>query len=104
MSGRVKWTPEEDSCLLGALRDLHGKGQTLTPWSTILKLHGAAGTKSKTLLGRNCVQLKDRARNIAIRLHTQRKEVPEYLGFIKLPESRVRGKGYVFICEDVYKH
>lgn len=93
MSGRVKWTPEEDSCLLGALRDLHGKGQMLTPWSTIIKLHGVTGTKSKTLLGRNCVQVKDRARNIAIRLHTQRKEVPEYLGFIKLPESRVGGKG-----------
>jgi hypothetical protein len=92
MSGRVKWTPEEDSCLLEALRDLHAKGQMLTPWSTILKLHGVTGTKSKTLLGRNCVQLKDRARNIAIRLHTQRKEVPEYLGFIKLPESRVGGK------------
>ncbi len=93
MSGRVKWTPEEDTCLLEALRDLHGKGQMLTPWSTILKLHGVTGTKSKSLLGRNCVQLKDRARNIAIRLHTQRKEVPEYLGFIKLPESRVGGKG-----------
>ena len=92
MSGRVKWTAEEDSCLLEALRDLHAKGQMLTPWSTILKLHGVTGTKSKTLLGRNCVQLKDRARNIAIRLHTQRKEVPEYLGFIKLPESRVGGK------------
>lgn len=92
MSGRVKWTAEEDTCLLQALRDLHGKGQMLTPWSTILKLHGVTGTKSKTLLGRNCVQLKDRARNIAIRLHTQRKEVPEYLGFIKLPESRVGGK------------
>ena len=92
MSGRVKWTAEEDSCLLEALRDLHTKGQMLTPWSTIHKLHGAAGTKSTTLIGRNCVQLKDRARNIAIRLHTQRKEVPEYLGFIKLPESRVGGK------------
>lgn len=91
-SGRVKWTAEEDSCLLEALRDLHAKGQMLTPWSTILKLHGATGTKSQTLVGRNCVQLKDRARNIAIRLHTQRKEVPEYLGFIKLPESRVGGK------------
>ena len=93
MSGRVKWTAEEDSCLLGALRDLHEKGQMLTPWSTIIKLHGVTGTKSKALLGRNCVQVKDRARNIAIRLHTQRKEVPEYLGFIKLPESRVGGKG-----------
>ena len=92
MSGRVKWTAEEDTCLLEALRDLYAKGQMLTPWSTILKLHGVTGTKSKTLLGRNCVQLKDRARNIAIRLHTQRKEVPEYLGFIKLPESRVGGK------------
>jgi len=92
MSGRVKWRAEEDACLLEALRDLYAKGQMLTPWSTILKLHGATGTKSKTLLGRNCVQLKDRARNIAIRLHTQRKEVPEYLRFIKLPESRVGGK------------
>jgi len=92
MSGRVKWTAEEDTCLLEALRDLHTKGQMLTPWSTILKLHGVTGIQSKTLLGRNCVQLKDRARNIAIRLHTQRKEVPEYLRFIKLPEARVGGK------------
>ena len=40
MSSRVKWTVDEDSCPLGALRDLPGKGQMLTPWSTILKLHG----------------------------------------------------------------
>lgn len=92
MSGRVKWTVEEDTCLLEALRDLHAKGQMLTPWSMILKMHGVTGTKSKKLFGRNCVQLKDRARNIAIRLHTQRKEVPDYLRFIKLPESRVGGK------------
>lgn len=92
LDGRVKWTAEEDQCLLNGLSEIHSRGNMLTPWAQVLKLHGPQGTSSQGLGNRNPVQLKDRARNIAIRLVNQRKAVPDYLQFIKLPEKRVGGK------------
>ncbi|KIM31590.1 hypothetical protein M408DRAFT_327089 [Serendipita vermifera MAFF 305830] len=90
--GRKRWTDEENKVFLFALEGkYHDKKASLVNiWSDILELHGPNGTECQTLANRNGVQLKDRARNIAMKMVKEGKELPEYLSFFKLPAVRVR--------------
>ncbi|PVF98632.1 hypothetical protein CPB86DRAFT_352323 [Serendipita vermifera] len=85
--GRVRWTAEEDKALLFALDALFGEGKLTRPWNDILQMHGPQGELGQELAGRNAVQLKDRARNLAIQYARQGK-VPEYLSWITLPGKK----------------
>ncbi|KAG8817782.1 hypothetical protein FRC17_011091, partial [Serendipita sp. 399] len=88
-TGRVRWTQEEDDVLLFAIEALYYKGNLLKPWDLIIKQHGPDGTEDRLLARRNVQQLKDRARNIAIKMSSNQEVIPEYLRWIKLPAKRV---------------
>ena len=90
--GRKRWSDEENKVFLFALEaNYYRKDANHTlPWAAIQKLHGKDGTECQTLANRNVVQMKDRARNIALRIVNDSKKLPEFLTFITLPKSRIR--------------
>ncbi|KAJ1668205.1 hypothetical protein IW140_000491 [Coemansia sp. RSA 1813] len=59
---RTRWTQEEEECFVRAMYE-HGNG-----WTAILGEHGVNGTVDHILAKRNRENLKDKARNIKIRL------------------------------------
>ncbi|KAG8858868.1 hypothetical protein FRB91_009112 [Serendipita sp. 411] len=86
-TGRVRWTKEEDEVLLFAIEALYYKGDRVKPWDLIHRQHGPNGTEDRLLARRNVQQLKDRARNIAIKYASNNGPVPEYLRWIKIPSK-----------------
>ena len=71
---RKPWTQAEEDALLSGLEQVGGPY-----WAQILGLHGRAGTVSEALKDRNQLQLKDKARNLKIRLLKAGQEVPTML-------------------------
>jgi hypothetical protein len=90
--GRVKWTEEEDKTLMFAIEAIYYGGNLLKPWAQVLDRHGPQGKDDQKLAGRNCVQVKDRARNIARKYAAQGQQIPVYLQWIKLSEKPAEGK------------
>ncbi|KAJ1793251.1 hypothetical protein LPJ59_004743 [Coemansia sp. RSA 2399] len=59
---RTRWTRAEEECFVRAMHE-YGNG-----WTAILSEHGVNGTVDRVLAKRNRENLKDKARNIKIRL------------------------------------
>ncbi|KAJ2552624.1 hypothetical protein EV175_003245 [Coemansia sp. RSA 1933] len=59
---RIRWTLAEEECFVRAMYE-HSNG-----WTAILKKHGVNGTVDHVLAKRNRENLKDKARNIKLRL------------------------------------
>ncbi|KAJ2395283.1 hypothetical protein GGI23_004366, partial [Coemansia sp. RSA 2559] len=59
---RTRWTRAEEECFVRAMHE-YGNG-----WTAILSRHGVNGTVDRVLAKRNRENLKDKARNIKIRL------------------------------------
>jgi hypothetical protein len=69
--GRRTWTDEEGVVFMDALNALYKhkkKNASYAIYAEVLKLHGPNGSESEELANWNNVQLKDKARNILIRL------------------------------------
>lgn len=90
MTGRIRWTEKEDRTLLFAIEALYYGRKLTTPWKDIEGRHGPNGTETHVLERRNCVQLKDRARNICMGYLRRNEALPEYLGWITIPASQLK--------------
>ncbi|KAJ2465082.1 TTAGGG repeat binding factor [Coemansia sp. RSA 2322] len=64
---RTRWTPEEEECLVTALLEFGPQ------WALILRYHGRDGLRSDVLRSRSRPNLKDKARNIKLRLKRDNK-------------------------------
>ncbi|KAJ2786395.1 hypothetical protein GGI15_001567 [Coemansia interrupta] len=64
---RKRWSPEEERCFISAVHE-HG-----LRWSLILSFHGKYGSVDNVLKGRTREHLKDKARNIKIRLQREQR-------------------------------
>ncbi|KAJ2161907.1 TTAGGG repeat binding factor [Coemansia sp. RSA 552] len=68
----VRWTEEEEACFVRAVV-MHGPH-----WARILQFHGVDGTKDHVLQGRTRRNLKDKARNIKLRLLREGRPLGEF--------------------------